>query len=97
MTDNKPASLTDIAFDTGVIAERNRILKILAQAEWHEETRDYTARDTDLKHIPQYCTTCQLQAEILNVEPTECTCDPCGDRECDCHTQRCNYCKAKNE
>ena len=39
MNANKPASIADIAFDTGVIAERERIIKLLvasksACAEW---------------------------------------------------------------
>jgi len=34
MNANKPASIADIAFDTGVIAERERIIKLLeTQAE----------------------------------------------------------------
>jgi hypothetical protein len=39
MNANKPASIADIAFDTGVIAERQRIIKLLKEtdsvsAEW---------------------------------------------------------------
>lgn len=32
MNANKPASIADIAFDTGVIAERERIIKLLEEA-----------------------------------------------------------------
>jgi len=34
MNANKPASIADIAFDTGVIAERERIIKLLSKVSW---------------------------------------------------------------
>lgn len=30
---SKPASMTDIAFDTGIVAERERIIKLLVASE----------------------------------------------------------------
>lgn len=35
---SQPASMTDIAFDTGVIAERERIIKILEDLDRHGTT-----------------------------------------------------------
>jgi hypothetical protein len=32
----EPASMTDIAFETGVIAERERIIKLLEDELWHD-------------------------------------------------------------
>jgi len=28
---------------------------------------------------------------------TECCCDPCGDRECDCWGKRCDWCLENND
>jgi len=25
-------------------------------------------------------------------QESECTCDPCGDRDCDCYGKRCDFC-----
>jgi len=50
--------------DAGVQIEQDRILKLLADPEWHEETKDFTRSDSDLSHQPEYCWACQLQAAI---------------------------------
>lgn len=31
--------------------------------------------------------------EAIQIPAAECSCDPCGDRECDCWGKRCDYCQ----
>ena len=99
MTNGKPASLTDIAFDTGAIAERKRILKMLDD---YLELTKFDEQANGAEPNPEWdagfgAAMALIRSQIEPSEPSECTCDPCGDHECDCRTQRCDYCKAKNE
>jgi hypothetical protein len=48
----------------GKTKERDRILNMLNDPEWHEETKSYSSTDTDLAHYPEYCWGCQLAAAI---------------------------------
>jgi hypothetical protein len=41
-------------------SERERIIKILSDPEWHEESKNYTQTDNDLSHDSDYCWGCQL-------------------------------------
>lgn len=44
------------------------------------------------------CTWCaDDEIKGRNDEPTECSCDPCGSRECDCYGKICDYCERKKE
>ena len=58
----QPASLTDIAFDTGVLAERERIVKLLEDNIGHGDP------DGDSYF---------MDAIALINEPEQCSCDPC--------------------
>lgn len=44
--------------------EASKVLKILQDPEWHEESKSYTSQDTDLAHDQQYCWGCQLSEVI---------------------------------
>jgi hypothetical protein len=57
MNANKPASIADIAFDTGVIAERERILKILCNKGM--ELEKDVSWDDEASHI-RYVFMCDL-------------------------------------
>jgi hypothetical protein len=35
--------------------------------------------------------------ELINGQPTECECDPCGDENCTCQGKRCKFCQAKED
>ena len=52
MNTNSPSSIADIAFDTGIIAERTRILKLLENPEHHDHS-NYG------DHYPPTCLMCQ--------------------------------------
>jgi hypothetical protein len=54
---NNPASIADIAFDTGVIAERSRIIKLLEDPEQH----DYSNYG---EHYEPKCLMCQALSLI---------------------------------
>ena len=57
MMTNNPASIADIAFDTGVIAERSRIIKLLEDPEQH----DYSNYG---EHYEPKCLMCQALSLI---------------------------------
>lgn len=44
--------------------ERERILILLNDPEWHEESKSYQRLDTDLAHQSDYCWGCQLMELI---------------------------------
>ena len=48
----------------GMRKERERILILLNNPEWHEESKSYQRLDTDLAHDSGYCWGCQLAAAI---------------------------------
>jgi hypothetical protein len=48
----------------GKVKERDRILIMLNDPEWHEESKDYSNPNTDLAHYSGYCWGCQLAAAI---------------------------------
>jgi hypothetical protein len=48
----------------GMNQERKRILILLNNPEWHEESKSYQRPDTDMAHDSDYCWGCQLAASI---------------------------------
>ena len=54
---NEPSSLSSIAFNTGVIAERSRIIKLLETEHWFYRELEEKIHDPD-------CPTCQHIALI---------------------------------
>jgi hypothetical protein len=48
----------------GKTKERDRILIMLNDPEWHEESKSYQRPDTDMAHDSGYCWGCQLAASI---------------------------------
>jgi len=64
----------------GEMQERLRIIKALSDEFKMEQTISVSLSDL---------------VDMINAG-TECTCDPCDDRDCDCRTQRCDYCKEQD-
>lgn len=42
----------------------------------------------------EYCFDCKGECDDEGY--LECTCDPCGDKDCACYGQKCDFCKAKD-
>jgi hypothetical protein len=77
------------AYENGRREEKERIVKVL------EEMQE-TALSTNTKKGETTAWVIENALVLINGQPTECECDPCGNENCDCRGKRCDFCKAQD-
>lgn len=92
-------SLTDIAFDTGVISQNAKVLQFL-----NSKIREYTelakqstgglafSYQKKAEHIAEVA---EEIAEMYPPRKQECSCDPCDNKDCECRRAKCETCRAE--